>query len=75
MLLALAALIHWLVSTNIFSNDIENPIEETDKLGSIIATYKKVPAYQNGEQVTRSHGRHYSEAVSYTHLTLPTKIV
>ena len=30
-------------------------------VGSEIARYKGVPAYQNGKQVTKSHGKHYAE--------------
>lgn len=29
-------------------------------VGAVIATYKKVPAYQNGAIVTRSHSRYYA---------------
>ena len=33
----------------------------SETVGSEIARYKGVPAYQNGSKVTQSHGRHYAK--------------
>lgn len=34
---------------------------DSTPVGNVIATYKKVPAYQNGTKVTQSHGKHYAK--------------
>jgi len=36
-------------------------VMKSSSIGSEIACYKNVPAYQNGAKVTQSHGRHYAE--------------
>lgn len=41
-----------------------NPAAESP-VGSEIARYKKVPAYQNGSKVTQSHGKHYAPSGYY----------
>lgn len=38
-----------------------SPMAKPSPVGSEIARYKKVPAYQNGDKVTQSHGKHYAK--------------
>ena len=61
-LLVGSVLLVWF-QTSRMSGDMgdENNVSSQVPVGGVIATYKKVPAYQNGTKVTRSHGRHYAE--------------